>query len=212
MTVSPAHRKRRRIPRAAVLVAVMLVVGLTGLLPLGRATAGPTTLIDDSFANPTSDSQVVYASNGNSTLNTSQPLPCLTAGPASGASTIPNCDLETPDSPGSGALMLTDGGFGEASNIIYDSSFPTADGLDITFDTHMYGGSALDGVYADGISFDLAVAPRTRRRWVNPVAHLVTPPTAPPRACRPAISVSAWTSTGTTAPRITRDPTVTRRA
>ena len=74
-------------------------------------------------------------------------------------STIANCDAPTPDGDGSGSLMLTDGGFGEASNVIYGDSFPTADGLDITFDAHMYGGTPLGDTYADGISFDLAAAP-----------------------------------------------------
>jgi hypothetical protein len=79
----------------------------------------------------------------------------------SSSSTIENCDAVSPDSDGSGSLMLTDAGFGEASSVIYSSDFPTNEGLDLTFDTHMFGGSPLasDGgsYYADGISFDLAL-------------------------------------------------------
>ena len=74
------------------------------------------------------------------------------------ATTIQNCDALSPDPDGSGSLMLTDANFYEASNVIYNGSFSTLDGLDLTFDAHMFGGQNTEGSIglADGISFDLA--------------------------------------------------------
>src|ERR1700728_3605353 len=155
-----AHARRGRfrvLKSGAGLLGVVVLVGAVVLSPPPSGVAsGTTTLIDDTFANAASSSAVTYASNGTGTSG--ETLPCLTAG-GSGTSTIPNCDLSSPDKDGSGALMLTDAGFGEASNVMYSQSFPTADGLDITFDTEMYGGVEYGGAYADGISFDLATAP-----------------------------------------------------
>jgi len=110
---------RRRVPKSvAVLLGGTLLVGVIVLSPIQtKIASGATTLIDDTFANPTSQSLVAVASNGTTGLS-DQSFPCLTAGPPSGYSTIPNCDLGSPDPPRSGALMLTDAGFYEASNVI----------------------------------------------------------------------------------------------
>ncbi|HXR53942.1 MAG TPA: hypothetical protein VN793_02730, partial [Acidimicrobiales bacterium] len=147
---------RLRVRKPAALIGAMLLLGLVALAPIDSGVAsGQTTLISDSFANSTTSSNVTYQSNG---AHFDEPiLPCLTAGIlTSGTSTIPPCDLATPAADGSGALRLTDENpFGEASDVIYNNSFPTADGLDITFDVHMYGG-LVGPPYADGISFDLA--------------------------------------------------------
>src|ERR1700728_207525 len=159
MAPSWARRKRLQSRRSAGVLVAALVVGVVVLSPIATGVAAATTLlIYDTFGNPNSPSLVTVASNG--TGSAGQPIPCLTAapdGPASGA--IPNCGSATPDADGSGGLELTDAGFYEASNVIYGSSFPPADGLDITFDAEMYGGTTFGGSYADGISFDLAAAP-----------------------------------------------------
>src|SRR5580704_1709402 len=210
--------------------ATTLLSGVMVLSPIDSGlAAAATTLINDTFANSTSSSNVAVASNG-ATGDEGQSFPCLTAAtisqssptsntttvdssstftdqivtvgnsgpvtfttttsssdvvvsssgavtttgslsvgtyPVSGTdsdgtntgvwsytlhvtaspSSIQNCNAATPDADGSGSLMLTDGGFGEASNVIYGGSFPTVDGLDITFDTHMYGGSPLGATY-----------------------------------------------------------------
>lgn len=98
---------------------------------------------------------------------------CLTAGDGTG--TVPKCfglpyyGSETlvggntgtlPDSAGNGALRFTNGspgGYNQAGSIISNFTFPTGQGLQVTFKTVTYrgdsGGSGKDG--ADGISFFL---------------------------------------------------------
>lgn len=164
-TGGASHRRQKTVARFGLLRA-LLVATIVGLgfvvLPIDSAVSGAaTTLISDHFSHPTSTSNVNVASGG-TTQTDGGPLPCLTAGPvpATPTGTIANCNLPSPDVDGSGALMLTDAGFYEESDIIYASSFPTADGLDINFDAHMYGGGGDGSIgFADGISFDLATAP-----------------------------------------------------
>ena len=105
---------------------------------------------------------------------------CLTAGDGTG--TIPKCDKlpyygsealvggytgTLPDSSGNGALRFTNGkpgGYNQAGSIISNFTFPTGQGLQVTFKTVTYrgdsGGTGKDG--ADGMSFflmDGAVTP-----------------------------------------------------
>lgn len=54
------------------------------------------------------------------------------------------------DSPGQGALRLTNAAGSQGSFVIYDQAIPASDGLTISFDMYLYGGSG-----ADGISFFL---------------------------------------------------------
>lgn len=79
---------------------------------------------------------------------------CMTAG--SGAGTIPACSTPV-DPAGSGALRLTPAQNNQTGAIISDFTFPTSQGLQVTFTTYTYGGDsgglANDG--ADGISFFL---------------------------------------------------------
>ncbi|KHK56147.1 pilus assembly protein PilY [Ralstonia sp. A12] len=106
---------------------------------------------------------------------------CLTAGNNTG--TIPACSGlsyysgktqvggttgRLPDQPGSGALRLTNGDTGAGTNgnsqtgaVVSNFTFPTNQGLQVTFTTVTYGGNAYknaNGVKsgADGISFFLA--------------------------------------------------------
>ena len=163
------HRRHKTVARIGVLRA-LLVATIASLgfvvLPIETAISGAAmTLINDSFSHPTSPpTTTVNVANGGTTQTDGGPLPCLTAGPVPATPTGPiaNCDLSSPPADGSGALMLTDAGLYEASDIIYSSSFPTSDGLDITFDAHMFGGGTGDiQGFADGISFDLATGPTT---------------------------------------------------
>ncbi len=102
---------------------------------------------------------------------------CLTAGDGSGS--IPACaglnyyngktlvGGETgrlPDTPGKGALRLTNGdtrnggnnGDNQTGAVVYRDTFPTNEGLQVTFTTVTYGGDGDNGTGADGISFFLA--------------------------------------------------------
>jgi hypothetical protein len=75
---------------------------------------------------------------------------CLTAGPSTTQSSIPDCN-PTIDSAGSGALRLTTNANDLVGSVFYSVSLPTSQGLDVSFNTYQYDGSG-----ADGISFGLA--------------------------------------------------------
>ena len=97
---------------------------------------------------------------------------CLTAGDNSG--TIPACKglgyygsqqqtglTNNADSPGYGALRLTNGCangtcyYHQAGAIISNTTYPTNDGVQVTFTTYTYGGDNQGGHGADGIGFYL---------------------------------------------------------
>lgn len=135
--------------------ALGVILGSGG--PAPRAQGGPQVLLNESFRQPTTAAAVL-------TLNTGVPgLPCLTAGPAAGPSTVANCGLALPDVPGDGALRFTTITEQQASGVVATTSLPTAQGLSIVFTQHQYGGYGLGGPGsaggADGIAFFLAVAP-----------------------------------------------------
>lgn len=82
---------------------------------------------------------------------------CLTAGTSTNNSTtaattsstyssIPGCNLTTPDAAGSGALRLTDTGNNEAGAIISNGTFALVNGIQVTFTTYTYGGTGADGI------------------------------------------------------------------
>ena len=132
----------------------MLIV----LVPV-KALASGSPLVTQTFANnstPIGQWSVPPAPSG-WTDNA-----CLTAGPVVATTSIPNC-ASPPDASGGGALRLTNNGGSQIGAVFYQSSLPTSQGLDITFDTYQY-----DGTGADGIAFTLAAA--------NPANP--TPPTA----------------------------------
>lgn len=79
--------------------------------------------------------------------------PCLTATGVSVQGSIPTCGT-TADTPGSGALRLTDTRRNLRSFVFYDYAIPANQGLVITFDYFAYGGSTLPSG-ADGAAFFL---------------------------------------------------------
>ncbi len=102
---------------------------------------------------------------------------CLTAGNNTG--TIPACvglpfyagriqvggtTGRLPDTPGSGALRLTNGdtqvnginGDNQTGSVVSNFTFPTNQGLQVTFSTVSYGGDNFNGTGADGITFFLS--------------------------------------------------------
>jgi len=85
---------------------------------------------------------------------------CLTAG--NGRGSIPSCVLRgrigAADPVGSGALRLTDAGGHEASGLVSQFSFPSDQGLQVTFTSVTYGGNGFGGTGADGMSFFLVDA------------------------------------------------------
>ncbi|MFZ0043379.1 MAG: hypothetical protein WAK93_18865, partial [Solirubrobacteraceae bacterium] len=111
------------------------------------------TLLSEPFTGATTSAPVFGLADDSSGSN-SAGLPCLTAGTDSASTPIAGCALDTPDPAGSGTLRLTDATDTQASAVVYNSTFPSSEGLNITFDQYQWGGSG-----ADGILFALAVAP-----------------------------------------------------
>ena len=85
--------------------------------------------------------------------------PCLTAGTAgnntSATSNIPGCNYSTPDAAGLGSLRFTPAQNYFNSAILSKQTFPTNQGLDVTFTTYTYGGDSGGSAQAgaDGMSF-----------------------------------------------------------
>ena len=84
---------------------------------------------------------------------------CLTArnGSSNGTSTIPGCNYSSPDVSGSGALRLTPASGNQHGAIVSNYTFPSSQGLQVTFTTYAFGGDrgGSGGLGADGISFFL---------------------------------------------------------
>ncbi|HVB93314.1 MAG TPA: putative Ig domain-containing protein, partial [Acidimicrobiales bacterium] len=131
----------------AVATATIIAISVGVVLIPGSAMASTTPLNTTSFATtstPIGQWMLPTAPGSNQA--------CLTAGPASGSTSIPNCSPTT-DSDNTGALRLTTNA-GNAVGSVFDTlSLPASQGLDITFDTYQF-----DGTGADGISFILAAS------------------------------------------------------
>jgi len=139
-----------RSQRYAVLICVVL------LLSTGAANAA-SNIIEDNFTG--TGAQLDWDAIG---LGNGVPgawLPCLTAGNNTGS--IPACtDMATPDSPGYGALRLTDDNMYEVGAIMSNFTFPSSQGIQVTFTTYTYGGNGYQNEFggaggADGIGFYL---------------------------------------------------------
>lgn len=97
-------------------------------------------------------------SNANPVLNFPG-YPCLTAGTAgnntSATSNIPGCNFTNPDPVGQGSLRFTPAGTSRNSAILSEQTFPTSQGIEVTYTTYIYGGdsgSPANGG-ADGMTF-----------------------------------------------------------
>jgi hypothetical protein len=120
---------------------------LVALLP-AKALAAGSPLETETFANNSTPvgQWVLPAGRGGTNLA------CLTAGPASAITSIPNC-ASPPDASGSGALRLTTNAASQVGAVFYQASLPTTQGLDVTLDTYQFNGTG-----ADGMVFTLAAA------------------------------------------------------
>ncbi len=126
---------------------VTAVATIVALLPT-NAFAGGSSLESETFANNATAPGQWYLPAGQGGTNGS----CLTAGPVSGTTSIPNC-ASPPDSNGSGALRLTTNAGDAVGAAFYQTSLPTSEGLDVNLETYQF-----DGTGADGIVFSLAAA------------------------------------------------------
>ncbi len=130
-----------------VMCVVTAVATIVALLPT-NAFAGGSALESETFANNSTAAGQWYLPAGSGGTNGA----CLTAGPVSATTSIPNC-ASPPDSNGSGALRLTTNAGDAVGAAFYQTSLPTTEGLDVNLETYQF-----DGTGADGIVFSLAAA------------------------------------------------------
>jgi outer membrane protein OmpA-like peptidoglycan-associated protein len=121
-----------------------LAGGLAAVIPAATAGASGTNLLSETFTNATT-------TNSGWQMPTGSEGVCLTAGTNTSVTPVPDCDGTSPDAGGSGALQLTNNSGSQVGTIYNSVALPTADGLDVTWDSYQFNGSG-----ADGISFDLA--------------------------------------------------------
>lgn len=136
--------------RVVAAVAVLATAAVGTVLGASRVEAAPlptpatTTLFAESFAGATTGSPSWFRpSPGGNTA-------CLTGSGDGGQAPIPGCGG---DEPGSGVLRLTSNGGGQVGSVFYDSSLPSAQGIDVSFDSYQWAGTRPP---ADGLSFALA--------------------------------------------------------
>ena len=123
------------------LLAASLAAAVGTPAPAG---ATGTVVIAETFhnTNVTSPGSWVKPPGPSSSHN----LACLTAGTATTQTPIPDCSNPEIDADNSGVLQLTDPGQGEEGGALTSLSVPASNGLDATFYTYQYGGSAADGI------------------------------------------------------------------
>jgi len=132
----------------------LAVVITFGLMPL--TAFAQTNIIQDDFTGSSAMLDWVPAGTLNGVAGNW--TPCLTAGNNTGS--IPSCNLSTPDPVGSGALRLTNNSTNEAGVIMSNFTYPSSQGIQVTFTTYTYGGNGYtnyNGIQsgADGIAFYL---------------------------------------------------------
>ncbi len=136
-----------RMRAVAVVVLISLVTTTIGVLVPTAAYAAGTVLFQNSFANRTVD--------GTGTVTKPTPtsganVACLTAWGNSATLPLLSCG-GTYDGQGSGKLRLTAAVGDQVGGVFGKDSFPTSNGLDVTFTSYQWGGGG-----ADGMSFMLA--------------------------------------------------------
>jgi hypothetical protein len=102
-------------------------------------------LFTDSFTNATT-SEPMYLPAGTGATN----VACLTAGSNTTQTPVADCSASG-DAAGQGVLRLTTAATNQEGAAFYSTSLPTANGLDLTFNTYQYGSAS----EADGIAFSL---------------------------------------------------------
>ena len=138
------------------LVTMSLLATLGGVLAPSASAATGTVLFQNSFEDNTVD--------GTGTVTVPSPASgtnaaCLTASGNTATSPLLSCAGNV-DTQGSGKLRMTGIAFNQVGGVFGQSSFPTSNGLDVTFNSYQWGGGS-----ADGISFMLAAVDPA-----NPVA------------------------------------------
>jgi len=124
------------------------LVGAASLLalPLGVALSAPpaeastSTLFAQTFTNSTVTQAVTVP-----TAPDGANVACLTASSNTSQTPIPGCS-GTADANGSGALRLTPAAGTKEGGVFAQTSVPTSEGLDVSFNSYQYGGTGADGI------------------------------------------------------------------
>ncbi|MCW2931401.1 MAG: hypothetical protein JWM19_2363, partial [Actinomycetia bacterium] len=133
-----------------VAVVAVLVAGISAAVPARVAAASGSTLFVQSFANNTVNSSYPVSLPATPSGAKGPNSACLTASGNSGSGVLLSCPGNN-DSNGSGKLRLTSTSGFQEGGVFSAASVPTSQGIDATFNTYQYGGTA-----ADGIAFVLA--------------------------------------------------------
>ncbi|WP_374947808.1 beta strand repeat-containing protein [Agreia sp.] len=137
-------------------VTIALLAAVISVLDPTSASAVGTVLFQNAFNNRTVDGTgSVVVPTPASGANTA----CLTVPGNSATGPLFSC-AGASDAQGSGKLRLTSAAGNQIGGVFGETSFPTSNGLDVTFNSYQWGGGG-----ADGLSFMLAAVNPT-----NPVA------------------------------------------
>ena len=136
---SPAHT-------SATIDITVVTPGGTSLTSAADVFTYEKVLFTDSFTNATT-AEPMYLPAGTGATN----VACLTAGSSTTQTPIPDCASSGGDTAGNGVLRLTSNAGNLEGSAFYSTSLPTANGLDLTFNTYQYGSAS----EADGIAFSL---------------------------------------------------------
>ena len=121
------------------------VAGVAAVVLCGMMTAPAFALF--SFLNePFTGASVPLSEMVDPTAPGGSNVACLTASTNVSQTPIPGCGPGPIDSPGSGFLRLTGVGGSLEGGTFAQSSFPNTQGLDISFDSYQWGGTAADGI------------------------------------------------------------------
>jgi large repetitive protein len=137
--------------RSCLLTVLATVSGFLVATGVGEsALAATADLVNEPFTNPTtaSGSWVLPAASVSETNDA-----CLTASSNTSQTPIPGCATTAGSQPG---LQLTTNGLNQEGGLAYSSSEPSSLGLDVSFNSYQYNGTA-----ADGIVFYLAASDPT---------------------------------------------------
>jgi len=141
-----------------IVIPMLLIAGVEIIAPSVAGASG-TSLLTESFTNST-------LSTSSWSLPTGSGGVCLTAGSNTSQTPVPDCSGSGGDANGSGALQLTNNAGNQVGTIFSTTALPTANGLDVSWNSYQFNGTG-----ADGISFDLAAVNPT-----NPVPPTTTGP------------------------------------
>ncbi|WP_440070964.1 putative Ig domain-containing protein [Streptosporangium sp. OZ121] len=147
LIAGPPPRYRRALAQLLVLSAA--AGALNAPAPMAASAAG-TIVFDQPFHNNTPNGLGAVVLPALPSGQTGTNMACLTASGNPGTGALHTCDNNR-DNQGSGKLRLTDAVTTKVGGLLGAASVPTSQGLDVTFNTYQYGGSA-----ADGMTFVLA--------------------------------------------------------